>query len=139
MNKRQNDAWKQGKDLESAGYDIQGRRCVRMHKNPTDETLEHKLAKMSAAHVLVSEGYRVDSEVELSSGPVADLLAYGLEDRKPIVVELESNCTTSLKRENAEKYAKGIVRDCMTIDLAELPSDDEERVEHIRRELFGPL
>jgi hypothetical protein len=132
-NKRQHDAWQEEQSLSDSGYMIEGRRCVRFHA--ADETLKHRTAKLASAHVLHEEGYRVESEVEQTDGPIADILAYGHEDRKPIVVELESDCTDSLKRENARRYTVGIVRECFTIDVEELPWDIGGMIDDISREV----
>ena len=121
MTKRQELAVRQANELRSAGYDISARRAIRMHHG--EETKEHLHCKTAVAHILAGVGYRVDSEVEHESGVIADVIGYGLEDRHPVVVELESDYSTQLKRENIDKYRYDPIYEVFTFDVTQLPTE----------------
>lgn len=141
MTKRDRVAIDQQRDLQRAGFQVDGKRRIRMHANPQGETVEHISAKAVAGHTLASVGYRVDSEVELDNGgkpsehPIADVLGYGLEDRKPVVVELDTECSPEVKRANLEKYHVPPVSEVYTIDVTSLPDSIRGMREEIASEL----
>lgn len=129
MTKRDRIAVQQQRELERAGFQIDGKRRIRMHANAELETTHHFMAKAVAGHTLASVGYRVDSEVTLEKGskpsehPIADIIGYGLEERQPIVVELDTECSPEVKRSNLEKYHVPPISEVYTVDVTELPGD----------------
>jgi len=136
MTKRQELAVKQATELQRAGYAIDGKRSIRLHSNPQEETTLHAHAKMAAGQVLARAGYRIDSEVEHEpTGNVADIVAYGLAERRPIIVELESVCDRALKLTNVDKYQHGPVSEVHTFDLSTFATDVDELQDQIKWEL----
>lgn len=141
MTKRDRLAIEQKRELQRAGFDIQGKRRVRFHANAELETTRHFMAKAVAGHTLAAVGYRVDSEVELEKGskpsehPIADIIGYGLEDRQPVVVELDTECDSGVKRENLRTYMADPISEVYTVDVTSLPSD----VQGMREDIAGVL
>ena len=123
------------KALQARGYEIDGKRCIRMHTNPQDETLKHLIAKAVTAHVCANVGYFVDSEVSFGSRQI-DVLAYGHEHRKPLVVELETNLTDEKRQANLKNYYTDSLKDVYSLDVSELP-DDIQHMSHSISEQLG--
>lgn len=121
--KREHTQHTQLRELQSAGYDISDKRAVRLHTNPVDETDRHSHAKMACAKVLAEAGYFIDSEVTHDSGVIADLIAYGLDERNPIVVELESEYDEQVKQDNLSLYQYGPIREVYTFDVQAFPKN----------------
>lgn len=118
--------------LRECGYQIEA--VDNIARNAGSETLKHRIAKMSTAHVLWSEGYHVASEVK-KDGKYADILAFGHESRMPIVVELETNATEEDRGEYRQLYGSPVVREVFTINVTDLPVIPEYQVERIKAEL----
>jgi hypothetical protein len=122
--------------LNSAGFNMGQKRCVRLHTNPQDERLEHAHAKMACAKVCAEAGYFIDSEIEHTpTGNIADLIAYGLEDRMPIVIELESVIEDDTKRNNLAKYNHAPIQEVYTLDVDAFGTDITEMQEHAQDQL----
>ena len=133
--KRTHIQYKDAKALKSAGWRVEGKRCIRLHTNPQDETIAHAHAKASVGKVLAEAGYCVDSEVEHESGCVADIVAFGLEGRKPIVVELESEYSDELKQRNLKKYQHGPVAEVWTLPVDEFGNNIEHMQTYAKAKL----
>lgn len=128
--RRTKEIYRQKSRLEYQGWDIDGvENCVRF--NGGSETLYHVTAKCVAAKVCIDAGYRVASEVETDDGAEADILAYGLEDRRPIVIELENSLTDEVAELKREQYDVGDVREIFVIDLDSAPSHPDSLYQHI--------
>jgi hypothetical protein len=120
------------KQLEACGYQIEA--IDNIARNAGSETLKHRIAKMSTAHVLWESGYHVASEVK-KDGKYADILAFGHESRMPIVVELETDLEGSQRALYRELYGSPVVREVFSINISELSAIPEYQVERIKAEL----
>jgi hypothetical protein len=118
--------------LRECGYQIEA--VDNIARNAGSETLKHRVAKMSTAHVLWENGYHVASEVEIN-GKFADILGLGNPGRNPIVVELETDATESDREEYRELYGAPVVREVFTINVSELSCIPEYQVKRIQEEL----
>ena len=128
--------FKDAKALKRAGWSVEGKRCIRLHSNPVDETIAHAHAKTAVAKVLAEAGYCVDSEVEHEhTGNVADIVGFGLEGRKPIVVELESEYSDELKQRNLKKYQHGPVAEVWTLPVDEFGNNIEHMQTYAKAKL----
>ena len=132
MNKRKRVITNQKRELQSAGYEISAERAIRAHTNPQDETLDHIVAKTVAAKVCFESGFCVDSEVAIRDYQ-ADILAYGLEDRRPFVIELETDCDEHTETTKVNQYVDyQTVHECYVIDLDSAPNAPDELFNHIK-------
>ncbi len=131
MSKRQSTIYNQKNRLNHQGWNIEDTtNAVRF--NGGSETLHHVTSKCVAAKVAIDAGYRVASEVELDDGSgECDILAYGLEDRHPIVIELERDFDIEVQEKKLEQYNVGDVAEVWVIDLDEAPSHPDSLYEHI--------
>ncbi len=132
--KRQSEIYRQKSRLEYQGWDIGGVTSS-VEFNGGSETLHHRVAKTVAASVCIDAGYRVASEVETDQGDEADILAYGLEDRRPIVIELERDFDIEVQQKKLEQYNVGDVAEVWVIDLDEAPSHPNSLYEHIAEQV----
>ncbi|ELY91439.1 hypothetical protein [Natrialba taiwanensis] len=132
MSKRTKTIYRQYQRLNHQGWEIDGvENCVKF--NGGSETTAHRVAKTVAASVCIDVGYRVRSEVECPSGD-ADILAFGLEDRRPIVVELENDLSEDVAERKREQYNVGDVSEVWIIDLDNAPVMPDELYTHIAYE-----
>jgi len=134
MTKQKQIRYKERRALQQSGFELDGVRTIRLHRNPVDETVEHVQAKAIAAKVCATEGYAVDSEVAIGQH-VADIVAYGHETRKPVVVELSHRNDEESTESNLQAFHKGPVREVYTISVESLPTEPHEQAEAIRQEL----
>lgn len=121
MTKRQYDQYTDRKMLQENGWQLN--KASRYHS--AKETVLHSTLKTLAGHYLQDEyGYKVAHEVKCNDG-IADLLAYGLEDRiSPIVVEIETNAQDDVLDEKFKQYCVNEpVQELYVIDPIELPSE----------------
>jgi len=132
--KRTSEIYRQKSRLEYQGWDIGGVTSS-VEFNGGSETLHHRVAKTVAASVCIDAGYRVRSEVVTEAGDEADILAFGLEDRRPIVVELENSLTNEVAAIKREQYTIGDVRETYIIDLDDAPSHPDSLYEHIAEQV----
>lgn len=139
-NKRQHEKYAQYRELKDAGYQIHDDLGVR--PNSGSESLKHWIAKCVGAHVLTNAGFRVDSEVEryeyasaASAVGEVDLLGFGHEERKPIVLEMERAVDRDVVRDKLEKYHVDPVREVFVIAVDDLRDDSEEMRDEIRAEI----
>jgi hypothetical protein len=122
--------------LNSAGFNMGQKRCVRLHSNPVDERLAHFHAKAACAKVCAEAGYFIDSEIEHEpTGNIADLIAYGIEDRMPIVIELESIADENTSAENLDKYHHGPIREVYTLEVDNFGTEITEMHDHAKSQL----
>lgn len=139
-NKRQHEKYAQYRELKNAGYQIHD--DIGIRPNSGSETLTHWIAKCVGAHVLTNAGFRVDSEVERYEYPTAasavgevDLLAFGHEDRLPIVLEMERDVDRDVVKDKLEKYHVEPIREVFVIAVDDLSDDPEEMRDEIRAEI----
>lgn len=118
--------------LRECGYQIEA--VDNIARNAGSETLKHRIAKTSTAHVLWEADYHVASEVE-KDGKFADILGLGNPGRNPIVVELETDATDEDRQEYRELYGSPVVREVFTINLSDLSAMPEHQVKRIENEL----
>ena len=130
MSKRSQEIYKQYRRLNNLGWNIP-HTTNHVHFNGGSEKLSHQVAKVVAANVCLNADYRVASEVETDQGDEADILAYGHESRRPIVIEVENGLTEDTREKKREQYDIG-VREVFIIDLDNAPSDPDELREHIK-------
>jgi len=131
--KRQSEIYRQKNRLNHQGWNIEDTtNAVRF--NGGSETLHHVTSKCVAAKVAIDAGYRVQSEVECPNGE-ADILAFGLEDRYPIVIELERDFDIEVQQKKLEQYNVGDVAEVWVIDLDEAPSHPDSLYEHIAEQV----
>jgi len=118
--------------LRECGYQIEA--VDNIARNAGSETLNHRIAKMSTAHVLWESGYHVASEVEVN-GKFADIVGLGHPGRNPIVVELETDMQASDPVKYRELYGSPVVKEVYTINLSELLPLPRHQVEQIQERL----
>jgi len=118
--------------LRECGYVIEDVDIIK--RNPGSETLNHRIAKMSTAHVLWDAGYHVASEVEVN-GKFADIVGLGHTGRNPIVVELETDLRKDQREEYRELYGSPVVKEVYSINVSELSQIPSYQVERIQDEL----
>lgn len=128
--KRTSEIYSQKNRLNHQGWNIDSVRSS-VEFNGGSETLHHRIAKTVAASVCIDSGYRVASECCTDQGDEADILAYGLEDRRPVVIELENGLTEDVETRKRKQYSVGDVRECYIIDLDAAPSDPDDLYTHI--------
>ena len=132
MNKRDKEVYEQYRTLNRQGWNIPNTQEVLCRGNGGSESLKHRVAKTVAASVATDSGYRTYSEVETDTGDEADVLCYGHESRKPIVIELENSLDERTRKKKLKQYLQGDVREVYIIDLDEAPSDPNELYDHIK-------
>jgi hypothetical protein len=124
--------YKERAKLRECGYSIEA--VDNIAPNKGSETLRHRIAKMTTAHVLWKAGYHVASEVE-KDGKFADIVALGHPSRQPLVVELETDATDEDREQYRELYGSPVVREVFTINVSDLSAVPEYQVERIQAEL----
>jgi hypothetical protein len=130
MTKRQSEIYRQKNRLNHQGWNIEDTTNA-LRFNGGSETLNHVTSKCVAAKVAIDAGYRVQSEVQTENGDECDILAFGLEDRRPVVIELENGLTEGVAERKRRQYTIGDVRECYIIDLDNAPSHPDSLYEHI--------
>jgi len=136
MNHRKHIATQHKRELQSAGFRVDGERVIRMHTNPKDENTTHAHAKLAVGKVCAEAGYKVDSEVlHEPTGNIADVLAYGLEDRYIMVVELETEYDEETEKQNLENYQHGPVAEVFTLSVTSFPENIHSMGTHAAEEL----
>ena len=116
MSKRKRTIINQYRDLKNNGWQIEDNSSY-LKFNGGSETLRHRTAKTVAAHVCLEAGYVVASEVVNKHDKEADILAYGHDSRKPIVIELENGLTEETRDKKLTHYNVDPVREVWIIDL----------------------
>lgn len=132
MSKHEREIYDQYRSLNSSGWKIQNTNPVLCRSNGGSEKLHHAVAKTVAGKVLEKAGYRVQSEVPTRDGKEADILGFGHEDRKPIVIELEHATNETVEQKKRKNYLKGSVREVWVIDLDNAPTDTSKLYNHIK-------
>lgn len=130
MSKRQSEIYRQKNRLNHQGWEIDGVENT-IHPNSGSESLHHLLAKSTAAKVCIDAGYRVASEVTTKNGDEADILAFGLEGRKPVVIEVENGLSEDVAQSKRRQYNIGDISEVWIIDLDSAPSTPDALYEHI--------
>lgn len=121
MTKQGKEDWLKNNDLHTEGYEPKPS-AVRLHGSR--ETTKHLLIKTLIAKRLQKEGRRWDTEVSGPNGRV-DVLDYGPPEGSPVVYEVQTGCTPQDRREKAEQYAVGPIRDVLFLDPEDAPDDIE--------------
>jgi len=93
-------------------------------ENYGSETALHAHAKLAACRLLRREGYTIRCEIPVATGEVCDVLAYGHESRKPIVVEIQQDM--SEEESKRETFQRGPIREVFVVPMDELGSDVEQ-------------
>lgn len=130
MTARDHEVYNQYRALQDSGWRVENT-ASSVRFNDGSETLRHRVAKMVAASVCIDAGYRVRSEVETSAGNEADVLAFGLHDRRPIAIELENDVDAETVEGKLDAFNVGPVREVFVADLDEAPEEPEALYDHI--------
>lgn len=132
MNARQQIINAQKRELQNAGYDLASRPGIRF--NHGSETAAHFLSKALTGWLLHTHGYVVDSEIEMD-GYVCDLIAYGLEDRRPVLVEIETESQDGIWELKWDKLGSGEIRELYVLDPIDLSDPLAKQGQEYRSEL----
>lgn len=94
-------------------------------------------AKLAAAVLLKTNGYRIDTEVEHPERGEVDVVAIPTQDdQKPFAVELEHSPTRETVKDKLSRYFDGTpFVECYVINLNRAPMDIVDLKEHIKTEL----
>jgi len=131
MTKAKQERIEQYRELKRNGWQIEDSSSY-IKPNDGSESLSHLVAKSVAAKVCIDAGYTVASEVVNYNGKEADIVAYGHENRRPIVVELENGLTDETKDRKLRHYHVAPVREVYVIDLGRFDvMDTRELYDHI--------
>jgi hypothetical protein len=95
--------------------------------NEGSETSVHITAKSLAGLIGLRNGYRVDSEVEITNQPVpdgeCDILLWGHDTRLTYAVECDHSFTQEKKQRKKQKYVDHTaIDDIQYLDLNEMPA-----------------
>ncbi len=126
----------QYRELKRNGWQIEDNSSY-IKPNSGSEKLSHLVAKTVAAKVAIDAGYTVASEVENYHGKEADILAYGHENRRPIVVELENGLTDETKDRKLRHYHVAPVREVWLINLDEWENNNPAWLREYVKEVTG--
>ena len=134
--KREAGQWKDRQDLEDTGYEPRWDNGVFLHGQ--GETAKHAHVKLALARVLQQKRGKNgwDTEVPGPNGRV-DVLDLGPTDGQPVVYEVETGATPARRKEKAEQYAVGPVRDVIVLDPTDAPDDVQSLHEWAEREVIG--
>lgn len=134
--KKEAEQWKQRKGLEDSGYEPRWDNGVFLHG--TGETAKHAHVKLALARVLQEKRGKNgwDTEVPGPNGRV-DVLDLGPDDGAPVVYEVETGVSPARRKEKAEQYAVGPVRDVLVLDPEDAPDNLEPLHEWAEREVIG--
>ena len=137
MSKREQVIYEQYRELRTNGWGITDTGSY-IKPNSGSESLPHLVAKTAAAKVCIDQGFTVASEVENAhNGKEADILAYGLEGRKPIAIELENSLDEETKDRKLRHYHIQPVSEVYVIDLDEWTNNDPEWLYEYIQEVTG--
>jgi len=123
MSKRKRTIINQYRNLKDNGWLIEDTSSY-LKFNGGSETLRHRTAKTVAAHVALENDYVVASEVVNKHDKEADILAYGHDSRRPIVIELENGLTDETRKKKLNHYNVDPVREVFIVDLDEWMNND---------------
>lgn len=135
-NKREAEQWKDRQDLEESGYEPRWDNGVFLHG--TGETPKHAHVKLALARVLQEKRGKNgwDTEVPGPNGTV-DVLDLGPTDGQPVVYEVETGATPARRKEKAEQYAVGPVRDVLVLDPEDAPDSIPALTEWAEQQVIG--
>lgn len=132
MTKKSKSDWQKRRDAEDAGYDPKPWEGVKIHSS---NTLKHELSKAALCYVLDERDYNWATEVMMNEGRV-DVFSYQSPDAQPVVYEIETGVTDARRREKANQYAKGPVRDVLCFAPSDVPETFPEAVEYFREQVL---
>ena len=136
MNKQQKIELTQRKELQSDGWHVSQSQSIKSNDGFTNESMQHLVAKLSAAMILADVGYRINTEVAHKNGHAEiDLLAYGCSDRLTYAVEIETDADEARMKEKRCKYLTEHIDDMLVIDLNDMPENMIAAQSFIEREL----
>jgi hypothetical protein len=129
--KRKWNDWNTRKELSRAGWDVSKQDSIKF--NSGSETLAHADLKLVVSWYLKQQGYRIDTEVEMSNGEV-DVLAWTAEDI--IVVECETSPTQSIVSDKIARYVENEPpRECWVLTVEDAPQELHNRYKWVAEEL----
>ena len=120
-------AYEEYRALQDSGVKVGKKNVgVRYNAGGESETFVHSTAKNLVAHIALLNGYRVDSEVEVSKNRETigeiDVLVWGHPERLSYAVELETSPEDGILKEKQAKYVDGTaVDDIQLINISECP------------------
>lgn len=117
-NKQDHDDYVKRQELEQLGFDVHKQPAV--HLDSVRETDRHAHVKLALAREIHSRGRRFDTEVAGPGGRV-DVLDLGAPGDDVLVYEVETDVTDTRRREKANQYASGPVRDVIVVDPTSAP------------------
>jgi len=121
-------------ELQEEGWDVDYH-DEGIHLHGADETPEHLALKAIIGLVLRQEGRPFETEAELDGKGRVDVLDWGPIDGKAIVYEVETDCSQKRKREKADQYAGGVVRDVIVFDTRDAPDGVSGMYAWVREQL----
>jgi len=122
------------RELQSVGFELECTPTNAVVPNHGSETPKHLHAKTATVQLLLRNGYAVATEVAID-GAIADILAYGHEDRRPIIIEIERNCVLEVAQAKLECFCVGPIRECYVIEGTDLGHDIREMHKQIATHL----
>jgi len=126
------------RELKDYSVEVDTVNSVEFNAGGTAETVPHIVAKTLAAKVLLTNGYRVNSEVSVPEGDI-DILAWGHPDRMSYAVEIETGVVPEVKESKRERYVDQTpINDLLIVEANNLPMDMVECYAHIATELGLP-
>jgi len=129
--KRKWNDWNTRKELSREGWEVAKQDSIKF--NSGSETLAHADLKLVVSWYLKQQGYRIDTEVEMSNGEV-DVLAWTAEDI--IVVECESSPTQSVVSDKIARYVENEPpRECWVLNVNDAPQELHNRYKWVAEEL----
>jgi hypothetical protein len=136
MNKQQKIELTQRKELQSDGWHVSQAQSIKSNDGFVHESMQHLVAKLSAAMCFSEIGYRINTEVPHNNGHAEiDLLAYGCADRLTYAVEIETDPDKKRMKEKRCKYLTEHIDDMLVIDLNDMPENMIAAQSFIEREL----
>ena len=136
MNKQQKIELTQRKELQSDGWHVSQAQSIKSNDGFVHESMQHLVAKLSAAMCLSEIGYRINTEVAHKNGHAEiDLLAYGCADRLTYAVEIETDPDKKRMKEKRCKYLTEHIDDMLVIDLNDMPENMIAAQSFVEREL----
>ena len=138
MNKQQKIELTQRKELQSDGWHVSQAQSIKSNDGFVHESMQHLVAKLSAAMCLSEIGYRINTEVPHKNGHAEiDLLAYGCADRLTYAVEIETDPDKKRMKEKRCKYLTEHIDVRIGSDRNDMPENRNDAQAFVERELNG--
>lgn len=108
------------RELHNHGVQVTKENSVKFNAGGESESPIHIVAKSLSAMVLLENGYRVSSEVEVPKGEI-DIVGWGNPDRLTLAVEAEQNVSDDVVRDKLDRYVGGTpIDDLVVLDLDDM-------------------